>query len=151
MFVTSLGIVRHTFERCQSIRKILWNLMVQFEERDVFMNRDTQLQLLDRLNSKIVSLPHVFIEGQYLGGADLIEQLNENGELRRLLQPYRVQSPHPSPCDACGGYRMLPCPVCCGSKKSLNRNHFTLEFVALKCCCCDESGLVPCSECTQNT
>ena len=31
------------------------------------MNRDTQLQLLDRLDSKVVSLPHVFIEGQYLG------------------------------------------------------------------------------------
>ena len=41
--------------------------MVQFEERDVFMARDTQLQLLDRLGTKVVSLPHIFIEGQYLG------------------------------------------------------------------------------------
>ena len=41
--------------------------MVQFEERDVVMARDTQLQLLDRLGSKVVSLPHIFIEGQYLG------------------------------------------------------------------------------------
>ncbi|XP_018023601.1 glutaredoxin domain-containing cysteine-rich protein CG31559 [Hyalella azteca] len=150
MFVTSLGIVRSTYERCQSIRKILWNLMVQFEERDVFMARDTQLQLLDRLNSKVVSLPHIFIEGQYLGGADLIEHLNETGELRRLMQPYRMQSQSKTRCEACGGHRMLPCPVCSGSKKSLHRNHFTLEFVALKCSCCDESGLVPCSECAQN-
>lgn len=147
VFMTTMGIVRHTFERCQRIRKILWTLMVQFEERDVFMARDTQLQLLDRLGSKVVSLPHIFIEGQYLGGADLIEHLNETGDLRRLLQPYRVPFTNRNPCESCGGYRMLPCPICCGSKKSLNRNHFTLEFVALKCCCCDESGLVRCEEC----
>ena len=67
VYVTTLGIVRHTYERCQRIKKILWTLMVQFEERDVFMARDIQLQLLDRLDSKVVSLPHIFIDGQYLG------------------------------------------------------------------------------------
>lgn len=67
VYTTTLGIVRDTYERCLRIRKILWTLLVRFEERDVFMARDTQLQLLDRLHSPNVSVPHVFLEGQYLG------------------------------------------------------------------------------------
>ncbi|GBP39543.1 Glutaredoxin domain-containing cysteine-rich protein CG31559 [Eumeta japonica] len=51
-------------------------------------------------------------------------------------------------CQACGGFRLLPCRVCSGSKKSLHRNHFTAEFVALKCMSCDEVGLVRCEACS---
>lgn len=50
-------------------------------------------------------------------------------------------------CQICGGYRLLPCPSCSGSKKSVHRNHFTTEFVALKCMNCDEVGLVKCYNC----
>lgn len=50
-------------------------------------------------------------------------------------------------CQICGGYRLMPCPSCSGSKKSLHRNHFTTEFVALKCMNCDEVGLVKCYNC----
>lgn len=50
-------------------------------------------------------------------------------------------------CQLCGGYRLLPCPSCSGSKKSVHRNHFTTEFVALKCMNCDEVGLVKCYNC----
>lgn len=146
VYLTTLGIVRDTYERCLRIRKILWTLLVRFEERDVFMARDTQLQLLDRLHSAHVSVPHVFLEGQYLGDAEQIERLNECGELRRLLQPYR-RACQVTPCDTCGGFRLLPCLMCNGSKKSVHRNDFTLEFVALKCSSCDESGLVKCLDC----
>lgn len=149
VYTTTLGIVRDTYERCLRIRKILWTLLVRFEERDVFMARDTQLQLLDRLHSPNVSVPHVFLEGQYLGDAEQIEQLNECGELRRLLQPYR-RACQISPCETCGGFRLLPCSVCNGSKKSVHRNDFTLEFVALKCSSCDESGLVRCGDCLED-
>ncbi|KAK4304380.1 hypothetical protein Pmani_023664, partial [Petrolisthes manimaculis] len=148
VYVTTLGIVRGTYERCLRIRKILWTLLARFEERDVFMARDTQLQLLDRLRVRTLTVPHVFLEGQYLGDAEQIEQLNECGELRRLLQPYR-RSCVASLCDTCGGYRLLPCTVCNGSKKSMHRNDFTLEFVALKCSSCDESGLVKCLDCDE--
>lgn len=51
-------------------------------------------------------------------------------------------------CQMCGGYRLLPCGVCNGSKKSVHRNHFTTEFVALKCMNCDENGLVKCTTCS---
>lgn len=148
VYVTTLGIVRDTYERCLRIRKILWTLLVRFEERDVFMARDTQIQLLDRLHARGVTVPHVFLEGQYLGDAEQIERLNECGELRRLLQPYR-RAASASTCDTCGGFRLLPCTVCNGSKKSVHRNDWTLEFVALKCSSCDESGLVKCQDCAE--
>lgn len=51
-------------------------------------------------------------------------------------------------CLVCGGYNMLPCPSCGGSKKSVHRNHFTAEFIALKCMNCDEVGLVRCYNCS---
>lgn len=148
VYVTTLGIIRDTYERCLRIRKILWTLLVRFEERDVFMARDTQIQLLDRLHARGITVPHVFLEGQYLGDAEVIERLNECGELRRLLQPYRKASTN-SFCNSCGGFRLLPCSACNGSKKSVHRNDFTLEFVALKCSSCDESGLVKCLDCAE--
>lgn len=73
VYVTTLGIVRDTYERCLRIRKILWTLLVRFEERDVFMARDTQIQLLDRLHARGVTVPHVFLEGQYLGVSVCVE------------------------------------------------------------------------------
>ena len=60
------------------------------------------------------------------------------------------QSPDAAtPCEVCGGYRLLPCAVCNGSKKSVHRNHFTAELVALRCMNCDEVGLVRCYACWQ--
>ncbi|KAJ3630743.1 hypothetical protein MTP99_011921 [Tenebrio molitor] len=78
--------------------------------------------------------------------AETIERLNETGELRRILKPFKSMDACTT-CKVCGGYRLLPCQVCNGSKKSVHRNHFTTEFVALKCMNCDEVGLVRCSAC----
>jgi hypothetical protein len=57
----------------------------------------------------------------------------------------------PSTCKACGGCKALPCNACDGSKKSIYRNHFTAEFISLKCMNCDELGLVKCYNCTWYT
>ena len=50
-------------------------------------------------------------------------------------------------CQKCGGFGLLPCPICNGSKKSVHRNNFTERFVALRCSNCDESALVKCDAC----
>lgn len=64
-----------------------------------------------------------------------------------LLIPTKQTSNSEQTCQICGGYRLMPCPSCSGSKKSVHRNHFTTEFVALKCMNCDEVGLVKCYNC----
>ena len=57
-----------------------------------------------------------------------------------------TRDPRPS-CPKCGGFRMLPCQICRGSKKSRHRNNFTETFVALRCSYCDDSALMRCDLC----
>ncbi|XP_058443620.1 uncharacterized protein LOC131425611 [Malaya genurostris] len=146
VYTTSMGIVRETYTKCANVKQILRTLLVKFEERDVFMSSDYQQEIKDRMQSEAINVPQVFVDGQHVGDADCIERLNENGELRKMLKPYKCLESSFT-CKTCGGYRLLPCPSCGGSKKSMHRNHFTAEFIALKCMNCDEVGLVKCHSC----
>ncbi|CAK1542687.1 unnamed protein product [Leptosia nina] len=147
VYTTTMGIVRSTYQRCVLVKKILRNLLVKFEERDVFMSMEYQDEIRDRMKSDQILVPQLFVDGYHIGDADTVEKLNESGELRKMLKPYK--SPDAcNTCQMCGGFRLLPCRICNGSKKSLHRNHFTAEFVALKCMNCDEVGLVRCEACS---
>ncbi|XP_045539414.1 glutaredoxin domain-containing cysteine-rich protein CG31559 [Papilio machaon] len=147
VYTTTMGIVRSTYQRCVLVKKILRNLLVKYEERDVFMSTEYQDEIRDRMKSDQILVPQLFVDGQHIGDADTVEKLNECGELRKMLKPYK--SPDAcNTCQMCGGFRLLPCRICNGSKKSLHRNHFTAEFVALKCMNCDEVGLVRCEACS---
>jgi len=146
LYVTSLGILRQTKARCDLVRKILKNLMVRYDERDVFMSREHFHELSDRLSgSDYLALPKVFLHGQLLGDALTVERLNETGELRTLMKPFQDRLSINSVCDKCGGFGMLPCPLCDGSKKSGLGSIFST--VMLKCAHCDEGGLVKCDVC----
>jgi len=151
-YTTSMRIVRDTYERCVHTRQILQTHMVEYEERDVFMSRENQLELKQRIKCEEVDVPQVFADGVHLGGASEIDEMNENSELRRIFQHFNKIAAHVmSSCDGCGGYRYIPCASCHGSKKSLNRNHFTEEFLTLRCIICDENGLVRCESCNPVT
>ncbi|XP_046624706.1 soluble guanylate cyclase gcy-33-like [Neodiprion virginianus] len=146
VYTTTMGIVRETYYACTKVKQILRTHMVKYEDRDMFMSTEYQKELRDRIQSTTIQVPQLFIDGQYIGDAEVVERLNESGELRRMLKPYK--SPDAcTTCQICGGYRLLPCSVCNGSKKSVHRNDFTTEFVALKCMNCDEVGLVRCQHC----
>ncbi|XP_029440115.1 glutaredoxin domain-containing cysteine-rich protein 1 [Rhinatrema bivittatum] len=148
IYTTSLRVVRNTFERCEMVRKIFQNHRVKFEEKNIALNIDYGKELDDRCRMvcEVPSLPVVFIDGHYLGGAEKILSMNESGELQDLLTKIeRVQHPHA--CAACGGFGFLPCSVCHGSKMSVFRNCFTDSFKALKCTACNENGLQRCKNC----
>ncbi|BFF92955.1 glutaredoxin domain-containing cysteine-rich protein9 [Drosophila madeirensis] len=146
LYTTSMGIIRDTYTKCANVKQILRTLLIKFEERDVFMSVEYQAEMRQRMQTAHVRVPQLYVEGQHIGDADTVERLNESGELRQLLKPYKSISSTYT-CQTCGGYRLLPCPSCNGSKKSVHRNHFTAEFVALKCMNCDEVGLVKCHNC----
>ncbi|KAH8335172.1 hypothetical protein KR074_008011, partial [Drosophila pseudoananassae] len=146
LYTTSMGIIRDTYAKCANVKQILRTLLIKFEERDVFMSVEYQQEMRERMHDETIRVPQLFVEGQHLGDADVVERLNESGELRQLLKPYKSIATAYT-CQTCGGYRLLPCPSCSGSKKSVHRNHFTAEFVALKCMNCDEVGLVKCPNC----
>lgn len=147
LYTTSMGVIRHTWEQCRRVKNTLQTLLVRFEERDVFMNRTFQKEIMERTGMPHVVVPQLFVEGQYLGGAQVVERLNETGELRKMLKPYKKTSVGGT-CPMCGGYQYLPCPVCGGSKKSAQHRHrFSSSIIYLRCLNCDEGGLVRCEMC----
>lgn len=147
VYTTTMGVLRETYQACMKVKQILRLLMVKFEERDVFMSSEYQAEIQERMRCNQILVPQVFVDGIHIGDVETIERLNETGELRRILKPYKSFDVC-STCQICGGYRLLPCQICKGSKKSVHRNHFTAEFVALKCMNCDEVGLVKCRSCS---
>ncbi|XP_070959210.1 glutaredoxin domain-containing cysteine-rich protein 1-like [Oncorhynchus clarkii lewisi] len=150
IYTTSFRVVRATFERCELVRKIFSNHRVKFLEKNIALDCEYGKDLEERCKhvGEPPSLPVVFIDGHYLGGAEKILGMNESGELQDLLAKIeRVQHPHT--CQTCGGFAFVPCPMCHGSKMSVFRNCFTDSFKALKCTWCNENGLQPCSSCSQ--
>ncbi|XP_038056958.1 glutaredoxin domain-containing cysteine-rich protein 1-like [Patiria miniata] len=150
MYTTSMRIVRQTFEDCQFVRKLFQNHRVKYEERDLFMNSQHQQELGDRLEGEAqeATLPIVFIDGELVGDIEKLEELNETGQLRKILERFEKNIPT-SDCSECGGFRYMPCQVCSGSKRSLHRNNFTDQFQALRCSNCDENGLQRCMLCNK--
>jgi glutaredoxin domain-containing cysteine-rich protein 1 len=62
-----MGVVRETYQDCVLVKKILRNLMVKYEERDVFMSRETQAEIRERMGTDVIVVPQVFVEGQHVG------------------------------------------------------------------------------------
>lgn len=76
LYVTSLAVCRGPFLRCLEIRKIFHNLMVKFTECDLYMNREYQQDVRDRLGAdKADGVPHLFIEGHYVGVSSEVHRL----------------------------------------------------------------------------
>lgn len=67
LYLTSMGVVRSTYAKCQTVKKILKTLMVKFEERDVFMSHVHQQEIRDRMQSDEIDVPQLFVDGQYIG------------------------------------------------------------------------------------
>lgn len=67
LYTTSMGVVRTTYAKCQTVKKILNTLMVKFEERDVFMSTVHQNEIRERMNGDEIEVPQLFVDGQYIG------------------------------------------------------------------------------------
>lgn len=67
LYTTTMGIVRDTYQRCLQVRKILRTHLVKFVERDVFMSREVQKEIRERLGTDAISVPQLFVEGNLIG------------------------------------------------------------------------------------
>lgn len=143
VYLTSLRVVRSTFEACKAVQSILRGFRVLIDERDLSMDSGflTELQqILGQSHGKL-TLPRVFIGGKYVGGAEEIKQLNEIGELKKLIEG--LPAAERGVCDACGGYKFILCDECHGSHK------LYLEKGGFKSCtACNENGLIRCPSCS---
>ncbi|KAH0861442.1 hypothetical protein HID58_089703 [Brassica napus] len=119
------------------------NHMVGYKERDVSVDSEYRDEMWRLLGRKVTS-PRLFIRGRYIGGADEVVALNENGKLKKLLQG--ISRVH-SPCECCLNERFLICSSCYGSSRLIADDEETSNMWT-RCRECNEKGLVRCPLCT---
>ncbi|XP_047316193.1 uncharacterized protein At5g39865-like [Impatiens glandulifera] len=142
LYFTSLRSIRRTWEDCCTVRMIIKAFRIFVDERDISMDSAYRKELQSVLGLKVTTIPQVFIKGKYIGGADMIKQLNEIGELGKMLRGLPLRKPG-HVCDTCGDMRFIPCSNCSGSRKVYDDDEEQLK----KCLECNENGLIRCPTC----
>lgn len=142
-YSTSLRGIRKTFEECNGIRFLLESFKVLFFERDVSMHLEFREELWEVLGGRVIP-PRLFIKGRYIGGADEVVGLHEQGKLRKLLEGIPLDLAN-SPCSCCANTRFLVCPSCSGSRKVLKDDDDNDLYI--RCPDCNENGLAKCPIC----
>ena len=76
------------WDDCRAVCSIFQNLGCELDERDVAMSEELRNELRERLPERATThaVPRVFIGDHYLGGYDEVTELNETGQLLRLLK-----------------------------------------------------------------
>uniref|UniRef100_A0ACD5V221 Uncharacterized protein n=1 Tax=Avena sativa TaxID=4498 RepID=A0ACD5V221_AVESA len=148
VYFTSLRGVRKTFVDCCAVRSILRSYGVRVDERDVSMHAAFKAEIAQLLAAARATLPRVFIDGRYLGGAEDVQALHEAGELALALEgcdaaPVRKLGCMEA-CAACGDVRFVPCETCYGSCKIFVED----EDEFRRCPDCNENGLIGCPVCS---
>ncbi|KAK6152233.1 hypothetical protein DH2020_014868 [Rehmannia glutinosa] len=144
LYTTSLRGIRKTFEDCNAIRFLLESFRVSYSERDVSLHLEYRHELWDVLGGRVVP-PRLFIRGRYIGGADEVVGLHENGMLKNLLRGLPLSLSN-RVCGGCGGMRFVLCLGCNGSRKVVVSENGGLSVV--RCPDCNENGLVKCLVCS---
>ncbi|XP_050224130.1 uncharacterized protein At5g39865-like [Mercurialis annua] len=174
VYFTSLRGVRKTYEDCCHVRVILKGLGVRVDERDVSMHSGFKDELKELLGDKFSSggLPRVFIGSKYVGGADEIRRMNEEGKLEKAVDGCETLEDDcngciTGDCEGCGDIRFVPCETCNGSCKIYCENddededegeggggeeteaaeEENGEYGFQRCPDCNENGLIRCRIC----
>jgi glutaredoxin domain-containing cysteine-rich protein 1 len=143
-YTTSLRGIRKTFEDCNTIRFLLESFKVLFYERDVSMHLEYREELWRILGGRVIP-PRLFIKGRYIGGADEVAGLHEQGKLRKLLEGIPLDLS--SSCSGCANARFVVCLNCSGSRKIVADGEINNSELYIRCPECNENGLVQCPIC----
>ncbi|KAK6783504.1 hypothetical protein RDI58_021301 [Solanum bulbocastanum] len=151
IYTTTLRGVRKTFEACNAVRSAIEGLGVLYSERDISMDRGFREELKELMKGKESTElipPRVFFKGRYIGGAEDVMRIVEEGNFGDLLQGLPKMKAG-SVCEGCGGVRFMPCFTCNGSCKMVKEDVEQHEgrAVVVRCSECNENGLVLCPIC----
>ncbi|XP_047324006.1 uncharacterized protein At3g28850-like isoform X2 [Impatiens glandulifera] len=141
LYTTGLRGIRKTFDDCTNVRFLLQNFKVLYYERDVSMHAEFRQELWQTLGDRLLP-PRLFIKGRYIGGAEEVLTLHEQGRLKPLFDGLPVDISK-EPCGGCGGMRFVMCYSCNGSNKVVAGNGWSPE----ECPECNENGLIICPFC----
>ncbi|KAL0540718.1 hypothetical protein IC582_020731 [Cucumis melo] len=164
VYFTSLRGVRKTYEDCCDVRMILKSMGARMDERDVSMDSGFKQELKELLGegTNRGGLPRVFAGKKYIGGAEEIKRLHEDGELEKILEGCEkaaeegVGGEGGGSCEGCGDVRFVPCERCSGSCKIYYEeeeeeededDHEEEEGGFQRCPDCNENGLIRCPIC----
>lgn len=144
LYTSTNAVIRNSFERCNSVLKLFDLLRLKVERRDLYLDSKFASELTERAPE--LEVPVVFASGVLLGDATKVMQLNETGELKKILRGY-VEAPS-GQCNVCGGAGYITCTWCQGSTKSIQTSFESKEKnLALRCSLCNENGLQRCPAC----
>ncbi|CAN6476282.1 unnamed protein product [Victoria cruziana] len=145
LYTTTLRAIRKTFEECNAVRHVLGTLRILLDERDVSIHTPfkEELKSLLRTTAAVVP-PRLFIKGRFIGGAQEVLGLHEQGKLVGLLQGMPVNSRPARVCHGCAGVRFVLCTECSGSCKLASSETREMK---IRCPSCNENGLVRCPIC----
>ncbi|XP_049361930.1 uncharacterized protein At5g39865-like [Solanum verrucosum] len=151
IYTTTLRGVRKTFEACNAVRSAIEGLGVLYSEREISMDRGFREELKELMKGKESTElipPRVFFKGRYIGGAEDVMRIVEEGNFGDLLQGLPKMKAG-SVCEGCGGVRFMPCFTCNGSCKMVKEDVEQNEgrAVVVRCTECNENGLVLCPIC----
>lgn len=165
VYFTSLRGVRKTYEDCCHVRVILKGLGVKIDERDVSMHSGFKEELKELLGNEYSGggLPRIFLDKKYIGGADEIRRMNEDGKLEKFVENCERNEDGGvlggCNCEACGDIRFVPCETCSGSCKIYYEADYEEdeeeeeeeldedEYGFQRCPDCNENGLIRCPIC----
>lgn len=155
IYLTTLRGIRKTYEECNAVKSVMENFGVVICERDISMDRAFKEELRELMKNKereAMVPPRVFVKGRYIGGAEEVLKIVEEGWFSELIEgiPKRKVK---GVCEGCGDVRFLPCFRCNGSCKMVMNVKEEMgqkqgASVVLRCPDCNENGLVLCPICS---
>ncbi|XP_039010959.1 uncharacterized protein At5g39865-like isoform X2 [Hibiscus syriacus] len=150
IYTTTLRGIRKTYEDCNAVRSAIQSFGIVICERDISMDQGFREEFRELMKGKEKELtskmtpPRVFIKGFYIGGAEEVMRIIDEGWFGELLEGLPKKRAG-EVCHGCGDVRFLPCFRCNGSCKMAVEGQRT---VVVRCTECNENGLVHCPVCS---
>ncbi|TYH80055.1 hypothetical protein ES332_D03G107300v1 [Gossypium tomentosum] len=140
IYTTTLRGIRKTFEDCNAVRSAIESYGVVICERDISMDRGFKEELRKLMKgANQTTPPQVFIKGRYIGGAEQVMKIVDEGWFGDLINGLPKKKAG-EVCDGCGDVKFLPCFRCNGSCKMAAAAEEGRRTVVVRCTDCNENG-----------